>query len=287
AFKLVALVLHLAPLLGIGQRRLGPGDRLPLACQLGIERGEVLLVGGYILLGVDRRHRAFRHTDRAVDAVVGIDHQEGRPLAKRIDRANVHAIGVLAPDAGFGHHKGHGAHSRSAAADPFRGHAGWPDPEEDGKQPRMAFACCHDGMVRRSMSHLIPIWPITHILCASLGVSMRLAEYTDYTLRVLMYCAARPHQMVTISELAAYHGVSRNHLMKIVTDLGRQGLLETTRGRGGGLRLLKDPAQVRIGDVVRASETDFRLVECFDPGFNRCTLSPTCRLKGLLDTALQ
>lgn len=116
---------------------------------------------------------------------------------------------------------------------------------------------------------------------------MRLAEYTDYTLRVLMYCAARPHQMVTISELAAYHGVSRNHLMKIVTDLGRQGLLETTRGRGGGLRLLKDPAQVRIGDVVRASETDFRLVECFDPGFNRCTLSPTCRLKGLLDTALQ
>ena len=115
---------------------------------------------------------------------------------------------------------------------------------------------------------------------------MRLAEYTDYTLRVLMYCAARPHQMVTISELAEQHGVSRNHLMKIVTDLGRQGVLETTRGRGGGLRLLKDPAQLRIGDVVRASETDFRLVECFDPGSNQCTLSPTCRLKGLFNAAL-
>ncbi|WP_374670113.1 Rrf2 family transcriptional regulator, partial [Ramlibacter sp.] len=116
---------------------------------------------------------------------------------------------------------------------------------------------------------------------------MRLAEYTDYTLRVLMYCAARPQQLVTIGELAERHGVSRNHLMKIVTDLGRQGVLETTRGRGGGLRLLKDPATVRIGDVVRACETDFRLVECFDPKTNQCTLTPSCRLKGLFNAALR
>ena len=116
---------------------------------------------------------------------------------------------------------------------------------------------------------------------------MRLAEYTDYTLRVLMYCAARPQQLVTISELADHHGVSRNHLMKIVTDLGRLGVLETTRGRGGGLRLLKDPAQIRVGDVVRASETDFRLVECFDPATSRCTLTPSCRLKGAFDAALR
>lgn len=116
---------------------------------------------------------------------------------------------------------------------------------------------------------------------------MRLAEYTDYTLRVLMYCAARPERLVTISELAEQHDLSRNHLTKIVTDLGRQGLLETTRGRGGGLRLGRDPARIRIGDVVRASETDFRLVECFDPDSNRCTLSPSCRLKGLFDTALR
>lgn len=115
---------------------------------------------------------------------------------------------------------------------------------------------------------------------------MRLAEYTDYTVRVLMYCAARPRQRVTVGELAERHRVSRNHLMKIVTALGRQGLLETTRGRGGGLRLLQDPARIRIGDVVRASETDFRLVECFEPGTSRCTLAPACRLKGLLDAAL-
>ncbi|MDP1649267.1 MAG: Rrf2 family transcriptional regulator [Rubrivivax sp.] len=116
---------------------------------------------------------------------------------------------------------------------------------------------------------------------------MRLAEYTDYTLRVLMYCAAHPQQRVTIGELAESHGVSKNHLMKIVNDLARQGVLETTRGRGGGLRLLKDPASIRIGDVVRATETDFRLVECFDASTNLCTLSRTCRLKQVFDAALQ
>lgn len=116
---------------------------------------------------------------------------------------------------------------------------------------------------------------------------MRLAEFTDYTLRVLMYCAARPQQMVTIAELADWHGVSKNHLMKVVNDLARQGVLETTRGRGGGLRLMKDPAAIRIGDVVRAAETDFRLVECFDANTNACTLSPTCRLKRVFGSALQ
>lgn len=116
---------------------------------------------------------------------------------------------------------------------------------------------------------------------------MRLAEYTDYTLRVLMYCASNTDRLVTIAELAERHGVSKNHLMKIVNDLARQGVLETTRGRGGGLRLLKDAARIRIGDVVRSTETDFRLVECFDGRTNTCNLTPSCRLKKLLDGALQ
>jgi len=116
---------------------------------------------------------------------------------------------------------------------------------------------------------------------------MRLAEYTDYTLRVLMYCATRLDQRITIGELAEHHQVSKNHLMKVVNDLSRQGLIETTRGRGGGLRLIKDPASIRIGDVVRAAETDFRLVECFDGSINTCALTPSCRLKRLLEGALQ
>lgn len=116
---------------------------------------------------------------------------------------------------------------------------------------------------------------------------MRLAEYTDYTLRVLMYCASNPERLVTIAEIAEAHGVSKNHLMKIVNDLARQGVLETLRGRGGGLRLVKKPSEIRVGDVVRASETDFRLVECFDAATNTCGLAKTCRMKNLLGSALE
>ena len=116
---------------------------------------------------------------------------------------------------------------------------------------------------------------------------MRLSEYTDYTLRVLMYCATHRDRLVTIGELAEHHGLSKNHLMKVVNDLARQGLLATTRGRGGGLQLLKEPHHIRIGDVVRGSETDFRLVECFNAATNVCTLTPSCRLKHLFSDALQ
>lgn len=116
---------------------------------------------------------------------------------------------------------------------------------------------------------------------------MRLSEYTDYTLRVLMYCANRGEELVTIAEMAEHLRLSKNHLMKIVNELGRQGVLETVRGRGGGIRLGKPAAQIRIGEMVRATETDFRLVECFDPATDECTLTPGCRLKSALKGALK
>lgn len=115
---------------------------------------------------------------------------------------------------------------------------------------------------------------------------MRLTEYTDYTLRVLMYCGARTDRLVTIAEMAEANQVSRNHLMKIVNDLARQGVLATTRGRGGGVRLMQRPEEIRIGDVVRGAETDFRLVECFDEHTNTCTMTATCRMKKLLGSAM-
>lgn len=118
---------------------------------------------------------------------------------------------------------------------------------------------------------------------------MRLSEYTDYALRVLMVCATQPADAppLTIGAIAESLQVSKNHLMKIVNDLARQGLLETTRGRGGGIRLGRDAKAIVIGEVVRATETDFRLVECFDPASDTCTLSAGCRLKGALHGALR
>ena len=116
---------------------------------------------------------------------------------------------------------------------------------------------------------------------------MRLTDYTDYSLRVLMFCAHNPDRSVTIAEMAEHHGVSKNHLMKVVNDLARHGYLQTFRGRGGGLRLLKKPSEINLGDVVRHTETDFRLVECFDAAINTCTLSGHCQLKQVLGLALK
>jgi Rrf2 family nitric oxide-sensitive transcriptional repressor len=118
---------------------------------------------------------------------------------------------------------------------------------------------------------------------------MRLTQWTDYTLRVLMYCAASQgrEQPVTITEIADNYGISRSHLTKIVQELAAQKLLETTRGRGGGMRLMKAAHQINLGAVVRATETDFTMVECFDPATNQCRLSSHCGLKGVINQAMQ
>ena len=117
---------------------------------------------------------------------------------------------------------------------------------------------------------------------------MRLTNWSDYSLRVLMYCAAcvEREQPPTISEIAEAHGISRSHLTKIVMTLSGMGLLETTRGRGGGLRLLKPASEIAVGDVIRQTETDFTLVECFDGHRNTCLLDGHCRLKGVLQEAM-
>lgn len=118
---------------------------------------------------------------------------------------------------------------------------------------------------------------------------MRLTQWTDYTLRVLMYCAASVHRSspVTITEIAESHAISRSHLTKIVHVLAARGWLETTRGRGGGMRLLVPAEKIGLGEVVRATETDFSMVECFDPASNLCRLSRHCNLKAILHEATQ
>lgn len=118
---------------------------------------------------------------------------------------------------------------------------------------------------------------------------MRLTQWTDYALRVLMYCAAHQDRETapTIGEIAQAFGISRSHLMKIVMALSALGWLETSRGRGGGLRLMQLPEAVSVGQVVRQMEEDFRMVECFDPATNHCRLDGQCRLKGALQQALE
>lgn len=116
---------------------------------------------------------------------------------------------------------------------------------------------------------------------------MRLTLYTDYSLRVLLYLGAKkPEELSTIQAISDSYGISKNHLMKVTHELGKMGYLETVRGRGGGIRLAKKPEEINIGALVRQTEEDFYLVECFNPNSIGCVISPVCNLKGVLNEAL-
>jgi Rrf2 family nitric oxide-sensitive transcriptional repressor len=115
---------------------------------------------------------------------------------------------------------------------------------------------------------------------------VRLTVYTDYGLRLLMYVALKKNGLTTIQEVADAYSISKNHLMKVAYDLGRHGVLETVRGRGGGLSLARAPEKIGLGEVVRRLEEDFTMVECFSPDANACSITGPCRLKGVLREAL-
>jgi Rrf2 family nitric oxide-sensitive transcriptional repressor len=115
---------------------------------------------------------------------------------------------------------------------------------------------------------------------------MHLTRYTDYSLRVLIYLGTRQDKLATISEIATYHGISRNHLMKVVHQLGAHGYIDTLRGKGGGIRLARPPERIVVGDVVRSMEENMSIVGCFEPDFSACILAPACQLKTALNEAL-
>jgi Rrf2 family transcriptional regulator, nitric oxide-sensitive transcriptional repressor len=115
---------------------------------------------------------------------------------------------------------------------------------------------------------------------------MKLTLYTDYSLRVLIYLASKPKdKLSTIKEIADAYHISKNHLMKVTYELGKMGIIETIRGRYGGIKLAKEPEGINIGKLVRKTEEDFELVECFGNN-NSCVITPVCGLKHALAKAL-
>lgn len=114
---------------------------------------------------------------------------------------------------------------------------------------------------------------------------MQLTKFSDYALRVLMYAHAAGDRLVTIEEMAGSYRVSRAHLMKVVNTLTREGFLTAVRGRSGGLKLAKPANDIRLGDVVRKTEPDFAVVECFSTG-SQCVISGCCRLPDVMNEAV-
>ncbi len=117
---------------------------------------------------------------------------------------------------------------------------------------------------------------------------MRLTDYTDYALRVLLFLAVHEEGLTTIQDISDAYGISKNHLMKVVQRLGELGWIDTVRGRHGGLRLNARSLALTIGEVVRGTESDFAIVGCFpregaEP--RGCVIEPQCRLKHVFEAA--
>lgn len=115
---------------------------------------------------------------------------------------------------------------------------------------------------------------------------MRITRYTDYSLRVLMYLAHKGEAQSTIAEIATSYDISKNHLMKVVQELNSKGYLVATRGKNGGLRLKGKPEDINVGALIRDTEQDLELVECFGDS-NHCVITPVCVLRQVLAEALE
>ncbi len=115
---------------------------------------------------------------------------------------------------------------------------------------------------------------------------MRLTRYTDYSLRVLIYLGLQQDRLSSIREIADAYKISESHLMKVVQALGQSGYVATLRGRGGGLKLARPPGEINLGEVVRDTEDDLNLVECFAAA-SECRIAGPCRLTHVLKKALE
>jgi Rrf2 family transcriptional regulator, nitric oxide-sensitive transcriptional repressor len=113
---------------------------------------------------------------------------------------------------------------------------------------------------------------------------MRLASFTDYSLRVLIYLALKEEERSTVAEIAEKFQISKNHLVKVVHNLSTMGIINSFKGKGGGISLSTPPDQINIGSLIRKLEDKSFIVECMAPTDN-CIISPSCKLKRVLRIA--
>jgi Rrf2 family transcriptional regulator, nitric oxide-sensitive transcriptional repressor len=116
---------------------------------------------------------------------------------------------------------------------------------------------------------------------------MQLTNYTDYSLRALIALGTSGQQQLTVAQISAAYSISTNHLLKVIQRLSTLGYVETSRGKGGGVRLAREPQSLRLGQLVLSIEPELGLVGCMRSDDAKCVIEPACRLKGILAAAFQ
>jgi Rrf2 family nitric oxide-sensitive transcriptional repressor len=117
---------------------------------------------------------------------------------------------------------------------------------------------------------------------------MQLTLHTDYAFRALLYLATQPAgQLVSTEQISSSYGISRHHLVRVIQTLSAAGYVQVSAGRAGGVALAREARAIRLGDVMRATEANLRVVECFDAATNTCPIMPVCSLRPVLEEALR
>lgn len=115
---------------------------------------------------------------------------------------------------------------------------------------------------------------------------MQLTQFTDYSLRALIFIAISK-QTCTIPEISEAYGISQNHLTKIIHNLAKLGIIKTVRGRNGGISLAVDAQSLNLKTLVLQLEPHFDIVPCFNAQKQNCCIAPSCKLKHILYDAQQ
>jgi Rrf2 family nitric oxide-sensitive transcriptional repressor len=116
---------------------------------------------------------------------------------------------------------------------------------------------------------------------------MKINSFTNYAFRILIMLGANPDKTISLTEVAHAYDISLNHLKKVSARLVEHKLVSTERGRSGGLKLLRNPEDIRLGEIFQLSQTDTAFVECMgDSNAKGCAISPVCKLQSIFTEAL-
>ena len=116
---------------------------------------------------------------------------------------------------------------------------------------------------------------------------MNLSKFTDYSFRILIFLGNHPNELYTVDELSSILNLSTHHIKKIIYKLAKNNYLESSKGRNGGIKLIKNPKEINLGELFELTEDNLNLVECFSPDNNNCDMDNCCKLKPILNNALE